>query len=288
MKHLLTFLLALITVSVLAIPEAEAKRMGGGSSLGRQTTLPRQAQPPAAAPTQAQSGARAAQPAATGGASRWLGPLAGLAAGGLLAALFFGGAFEGLAPMDFVLIAALVAGAFFLVRAMRRRAPAPIPVTSAGRVAPGYGAMGGFTPHEREARSAAASPSSAEAPAWFDSPGFTEGAKTHFIRLQAAWDQADWPDIRTYTTPQLVAELQQEHARSATPGQYTEVVTLNAELLQVQRDGDLVLASVRFSGLIREESDGPAQPFDEVWHVQHPWATRDGDWLISGIQQSGA
>jgi len=283
MKSLLTFVLALITVSFLTIPEAEAKRMGGGSNLGRQTTMPKQAQPPAAAPTQAQRPGAAAP--AAGGASRWLGPLAGLAAGGLLGALFFGGAFEGLAAMDWILIAALAIGAFFLFRAMRRRAPAPTPVTSAGRMAPGYGAMGGFTPAQEEAAPVAPTAAPDDAPAWFDGPAFAEGAKTHFIRLQAAWDQADWRDIRTYTTPQLFADLQQEHGRSATPGQYTEVVTVNAEPLQVQRDGDLVLASVRFSGLIREEADGPAQPFDEVWHVQHPWASREGDWLISGIQQ---
>jgi predicted lipid-binding transport protein (Tim44 family) len=285
MKSVLTFALALITVSFLTIPEAEAKRMGGGSNLGRQTTMPKQAQPPAASSAQAQTGQRAAQPAAAGGASRWLGPLAGLAAGGLLAALFFGGAFEGLAAMDWLLIAALAIGAFFLFRAMRRRAPAPTPVTSAGRMAPGYGAMGGFTPARDEAARIAPTAVWDEAPAWFEGAAFADGAKNHFIRLQAAWDQADWRDIRTYTTPQLYADLQQEHSRSATPGQYTEVVTVNAELLQVQRDDDLVLASVRFSGLIREEADGPARPFDEVWHVQHPWASRDGDWLISGIQQ---
>jgi predicted lipid-binding transport protein (Tim44 family) len=147
--------------------------------------------------------------------------------------------------------------------------------------------MGGFGSSEPDAAStpATASRGHDQSPTWFDGPGFVEGAKTHFIRLQAAWDAADWRDIRTYTSPQLFAELQQEHPRSATPGQYTEVVTLNAELMQVERDDDLVVASVRFSGLIREETDGAAQPFDEIWHVQHPWASSEGDWLIAGIQQ---
>ena len=54
---------------------------------------------------------------------------------------------------------------------------------------------------------------------------------------------------------------------------------------EVQRDGDTVLASVRFSGLLREEAGATAEGIDEVWHVQHAWATRDGDWLIAGIQQ---
>jgi len=295
MKTVLTFVLALLTVSVLAIPDAEAKRMGGGSNLGRQTTMPKQAQTPAAAPTQAQRPGAAA-PAASG-ASRWLGPLAGLAAGGLLAAMFFGGAFEGMAAMDWMLIAAMAIGAFFLFRALRRRA-ATGPIPAMGRMGPagvptgvpagaptgaaGYGDRSGFEPRPA---AAAATSGQSEAPSWFDGPGFAAGAKSHYIRLQAAWDKADWTDIRTYTTPALFAELQAEHHRSATEGQETEVVRLNAELLQVQRDGDQVLASVRFSGLIREEAKGPAEPFDEVWHVQHAWASPDGDWLISGIQQ---
>jgi predicted lipid-binding transport protein (Tim44 family) len=210
-----------------------------------------------------------------------------------LASLFFGGAFEGMAAMDWLLLGGLAIGAFFLFRTLRKRA-AGGPIPAMGRMGPagvppgaaagtaGYGTMGGFDPQPAPA-TATAGPT--EAPVWFDGPGFAEGAKSHFIRLQAAWDQADWGDIRTYTTPSMFDELQAERRSSATEGQYTEVVTLNAELLQVQRDGDLVLASVRFSGLIREEAKGPAQPFDEVWHVQHAWATRNGDWLISGIQQ---
>jgi predicted lipid-binding transport protein (Tim44 family) len=282
MKILLGFLLALITVSVLTTPDAEARRMGGGANLGKQTTMPRQAQPPAAAPGQTQRPGAAAP--AAGGASRWLGPLAGLAAGGLLAALFFGGAFEGMTAADWIVIAALAFGAFYLFRSLRRRAPSPAAVTSAGRMAPGHGPVGGFT---SAATHAGAVMHRDAAPPWFDGRGFAEAAKSHFTRLQAAWDEGDWQDIGTYTAPQLLAELQQEHDRSALPGQHTEVVTLNSELLQVQRDGGKVLVSVRFSGLIREEADGPPESFDEVWHVQHAWGTRDGDWLIAGIQQAG-
>ena len=283
LKTLLTLLFALITVSFLTIPEVEAKRLGGGANLGKQTTMPRQAQSPAAASAQTQRPGTAAP--AVGGASRWLGPLAGLAAGGLLAALFFGGAFEGMTAVDWILIAALALGAFYLFRSLRRRTPVPAAVTSAGRVAPGYGPPGSLTA-AGTGGAAGATPRD-EAPAWFDGRGFAAAAKDHFIRLQAAWDEGDWQDIGTYTTPQLLAELQREHDHSAHPGQRTEVVTLNSEVLQVQRDGDQVLASVRFSGQIREAAGAAAQPFDEVWHVQHAWASPDGDWLIAGIQQVG-
>ena len=280
MKTILTFVLALLTVSVLAIPDAEAKRMGGGSNLGRQTTMPRQAQAPAAAPAQAQRPGAAAP--AAGGASRWLGPLAGLAAGGLLAAHVLRRGLRGHGRHG--LDAHRRPGHWRLL-------PVPGPAQARRhRSHPGHGAHGPRRdPHRRRGghrglwghgpastRSRPLRPrhpAASEAPAWFDGPGFAEGAKNHYIRLQAAWDQADWNDIRTYTTPALFAELQAEHRRSATEGQETEVVRINAELLQVQRDGDLVLASVRFSGLIREEAKAPAEPFDEVWHVQHAWAS---------------
>jgi predicted lipid-binding transport protein (Tim44 family) len=122
-------------------------------------------------------------------------------------------------------------------------------------------------------------------PHWFDGPGFLQGAKTHFIRLQAAWDQADFRDIREYTTPQMFAEIQREREQLGGT-QYTEVVRIDAQLVTIQRDGDLAVASIRFSGLIREDAQGVAEEFSEIWHVQHVWETPEGDWLIAGIQQS--
>jgi len=83
----------------------------------------------------------------------------------------------------------------------------------------------------------------------------------------------------------MFAELQRERERLGGL-QYTEVVRLQAELVTVQRDGDLAVASVLFSGLIREDQQGAAQEFREIWHVQHPWASAQGNWYIAGIQQA--
>jgi predicted lipid-binding transport protein (Tim44 family) len=304
LQTLLAAALALLVGGLLALPDtAEAKRFGGGGNLGRQSqSMPRQAQPaqPQAKP-QTQTAAPAQRPPQTGGASRWLGPLAGLAAGGLLASLFFGDGFEGLQIMDFVLIALLVGGGIFLFRMLRRGQARPAAPAAA------YGAAGAAAAPQPQAgvqarESAAAlgggrgipglgatppQPAGADRfPFWFDGPGFVEGAKTHYIRLQAAWDQADFRDIRDYTTPALFAELQRERERLGAK-QYTEVVRLQSELLTIQRDGDLAVASIRFHGLIREDEQAVAEPFDEVWHVQHPWDSPDGDWLIAGIQQQG-
>jgi len=326
LKTLVTATLAFLVAGMLALPEsAEAKRFGGGGNVGKQyKTMPRQAQPPQqtqkATPSQGQAAAAQRAPQASG-ASRWLGPLAGLAAGGLLASLFFGDAFEGLQIMDFLLIALLVIGAVLLFRMLRRGPAGPTPAAagafgSATPVAagPSGGAYarasspdlgddeltelggqrerqppavahrtGGFVPPGMG--SLPPQPAGTDQfPHWFDGIGFIEGARTHFIRLQAAWDQGDFRDIREYTTPQLFAELQRERERLGGT-QYTEVVRLQAELVTLQRDDDMAVASVRFSGLIREEERAVAEEFNEIWHVQHPWASPEGDWLIAGIQQ---
>lgn len=306
-KAFTTAAVAMITVGLLSLPAGvEAKRLGGGMNLGKQSSgMQRQAKPPAQAQRPAQQsqaqGAPGQRPVS--GASRWLGPLAGLAAGGLLASLFFGDAFAGFQVMDFLLIALLAVGGFMLFR-MRKRNQSKPAIVAAG-VGGGFAQPWSASAYERGIRDEPAAfggrPQSSilhpgmgdqsgptadddDAPNWFDGPGFLEGAKTHFIRLQAAWDEADFRDIREYTTPRLFAELQREREKIQET-QYTEVVRLTSELIGVRREEDLVVASVLFSGLIREDEKGVAEDFREIWHVQHRWATSEGDWLIAGIQQ---
>ncbi len=292
-KTILTAGLTLLVAGLLALPQpADARRMGGGGNVGKQYSTPAQAPGGAASQAQGQrpappvSAAAAAQrPGAAGGASRWLGPLAGLAAGGLLASLFFGGAFEGLQVMDFLLIALLVIGGVLIFRAIRRSRAANLPTPAYGRT--GARPQAAFRPAgstPAAGMAAARAGIGAEAPAWFDAAAFIAGAKGHYLRLQAAWDKADFNDIREYCTPDLCAELQRERAGLTGP-QTTEVVQLDATLGAVRRDGDQVVASVQFSGLVREEPGGSAEPFRELWHVQHTWASPAGDWYLSGIQQ---
>ena len=283
-KNLFAFVFAMLAAAMIALPEAEAKRFGGGMHLGKQYSMPRSAPRPAQTQQPAAVSSRPAAPAASG-ASRWLGPLAGLAAGGLLASLLFGDAFEGVQILDILLFGALLAGGVMLFRAMRRGAP-----SIAGAGANGGSVAAGGRPDADLSHSASlpvpVESGEGEAPIWFDGPAFVEGAKTHYIRLQAAWDQADFRDIREYTAPQLFAELKRERDRLGPEAQFTEVVTLNAELMGVQRHGDRAVASIRFSGLVREEERAAAHPVSEIWHVEHAWDSRDGDWLIVGIQQS--
>lgn len=299
MRKILTlFPLLFAFVALCALPDAaEAKRLGGGQSMGKQYSVPSQPSAPAAPGYQQKPGysAPAAGAPSSSGASRWLGPLAGLAAGGLLGALLFGDAFEGFQFMDFLLIAALIFGAVMLMRLLRGRAPqaaqpqpavGPVPMPNHERTAsPSAGGTANWWQNLSGTGVAAPAPGQFEAPAWFDRNGFVEGSKGHFIRLQAAWDKGDMKDIAEYTTPELFAAIQAERLREGGARNFTEVVKLDAELVGVQRDGDKAVASIRFSGLIREEQGGLATEFAEVWHVVHGWDSLQGDWFVAGIQQ---
>ncbi len=223
----------------------------------------------------------------------------------LLASLFFGDAFDGFQIMDFLLIGLLIFGGLMLFKLLRRNAAgagsghAPATAYDGGSMSPGVPPSAGAGHGQRPAAGAIGSNdktspgemlAGADAPYWFDGAAFIEGAKTHFIRLQAAWDRSDFRDIREYTSPELFAELKREREAIGAEPNDTEVVTLNAELLGLRRDDDrlIVIASVRFTGLIREDASGVASPLDEIWHVAHPWASAEGDWIIIGIQQPGA
>lgn len=301
MKTLLVTLLTLVVAGATLLPEpADAKRFGGGRSLGKQYSVPRQAPPsqqaqqPQAQPRQTPRAAGQPGPRQSG-ASRWLGPLAGLAAGGLLASLFFGDGFQGFQILDFLLIALLVFGGVMLFRRLRRQgggAPVGRPAGALGGAQQRAAPLGGHVPMDgpNGAADADGSWSAAppvDAPAWFDPDAFVQGAKSHFIRLQAAWDRGDLAEIRSYTSPELFEELERERKALGTAPNETEVVRLDAELLGTRREGDRLVASLRFSGLIREQAAAGADPLEEIWHVAHRWDSAAGDWIIIGIQQPG-
>ncbi|MFN7751390.1 MAG: Tim44 domain-containing protein [Pseudomonadota bacterium] len=300
MKTLLTWTAAVVAGVVLATASGDAdakKRFGGGKNTGtqREAVQPGKPASPAATPAPAQGAAAApaaagAAPAAAGAGAAaagrsmpgWLGPVAGLLAGGALAALFFGGAFDGLTAGDFMAMALLALGVFLVLRLMRSRAqPQAAYRTSTGDTAQGPvpGLVGG-------ARMPVA-PAVAEGriPADFDVQGFVRNAKTSFIRLQAANDRRDLDDIRDYTTPQMYAEIAMQMQDRGDAAQRTEVVSIDAQVLQVVTEDDRMIASVRFTGLIREDDAANPEPVDEVWHVERKLSGRNAAWLIAGIQQ---
>jgi predicted lipid-binding transport protein (Tim44 family) len=123
-------------------------------------------------------------------------------------------------------------------------------------------------------------------PAGFDAEGFVRIAKLNFVRLQAANDAKNLDDIREFVAPEMFAEIKIQMDERGNAPQQTDVVTLNAELLEVVTESSRYIASVHFSGMIRETVGAAAMPFNEVWNLTKPTEGGKG-WVVAGIQQVG-
>lgn len=312
---LMTAALALGFTLVTSDAEA-AKRFGGGKSSGMQrqemsqpkspnATPATPAQAPGAAAAPARSQAAAAAPAAQPKRS-WMGPLAGLAAGIGLAALAshfgFGEELASMMMMALIAFAVIAVIGFFL----RKRAMANAAANQPALAGAGAGGMqytanqGGYDKSPSAATpsyggsaaplAAAAAATTAAAvgniPADFDAEAFVRNAKLNFIRLQAANDARNLEDIREYTTPEMFAEIKMNWMDDTSAGQKTDVVSLNAEVIDVSEEAERYIVSVRFTGLLREEGNAAPEGIDEVWHLTKP-RSGNGGWLVAGIQQNG-
>ncbi len=281
MKRFAIFLTIVLTSLSLLAANAEARRFGGGGSFGKQRTMSAPVQKaPAAAPAPGAPAQPAAAPQSTG--NRWLGPLAGLAIGAGLGAMFAGGGMGGMGGALGGILMALAAGAVvMLLISMFRRKQQPA-MQYAGAGAP-YGDM--QEPVQQPLSGSVAAPvAAANIPADFPVENFLRSAKTSFIRLQAANDRKDLDDIREYTTPEMFAEVSMQiHERDNTP-QKTDVLVVNADLLEVVTENDHAIASVRMSGQLRENNVTP-EYFNEIWNVQKSLKDDKSVWLLAGIQQ---
>lgn len=272
-KWLLGFFVLFLGGALVAT-DADARRLGGGRSVGTQRNV---TAPPASTPAKpAQQAAPQQQSpqAAPQQGSRWGmlgGILGGLALGGLLGYLFGGNGLVGL-----LMLALLAIGVVLLLRtAARRRAEQPVQ----------FAGMGNETvnvPPQAPGTGVSAAPlAAARVPAGFDTAAFLRAAKMNFIKLQVANDSGRFDEIREFTTPELFEELRADIQPS---GQQTDVVSLNADLLELANEKSNYWASVRFSGMVRETPGTEPVGFEEVWNLVKPGDGSSG-WLLAGIQQ---
>jgi len=319
-----------------ALDADAARRMGGGGSVGRQSSnvTQRQGTPPTsptttpASPSTAPTAAPQTNPAAAAPAkqpSRWGGMLGGLAAGlGLAAlahALGFGAGFANV--MLFLLLGLLVLIAVGMMRARRQQpaaagagynvqnsglsadAPASPRQYNPAKVGNDASARpweSGFDAHAARDADGGVRIGSALAgqprgalegsqtwgiPAGFDVEGFLGAAKRNFLALQDAWDRSDFATLRSMMTDEMLQEIRNQITErdqgAVATAHKTEVVLLEAQLLGIEELATEYMASVEFSGMIREEpSAGPA-PFREVWNMIKPRSGSSG-WLVAGVQ----
>ena len=273
-KWILSAFIALLG-AVLVMPEAEARRLGGGRAVGTQRNV---TPPPSKAPAQQHQQAAPAQqnpqPAAAPQApgSRWGAILGGLAIGGLLGYLFAGNGLMGI-----LLLVLLAVMAALVVRALmqRRTAEAPRPVQFAG--------LGGQTMMPPPSSSAGLPVEKSRLPADFDAAAFLRGAKMNFVKLQLANDRGELDAIREFTTDEVFEQVKGDiQARAGS--QQTDIGSLDAEIVDVAAEKDRFWVTVRFSGLERVSPQSEPSAFEEMWHLAKP-ADGSSGWLLAGIQQ---
>ncbi len=124
-------------------------------------------------------------------------------------------------------------------------------------------------------------------PADFDTEGFLRAAKANFISLQAAWDKSDINALRVMMTDSMLKEIQtqlsEREVHTGGPVNQTDVVMIDASLLGIEDLGQDYLASVEFSGMIKEDPSAGASSFREVWNMTKPKNGSSG-WLVAGVQ----
>jgi predicted lipid-binding transport protein (Tim44 family) len=300
------FITLFIAMSLMmsGIQDAQARRLGGGSSFGskpsystpfQHPTSPNSFSQPSRSPSQQQA-AMQNQAARQGMANRGglMGMLGGLALGGFLGSLLFGGAFEQFNFLDILLFAgfAYLIYKLFAAKTVRQDQAAantygrnsyqdsgPYQGNEAMRNArPGFDTDLLFNKDKSQQRSV-----ETNIPQDFDRQAFLSGAERAFRHLQAAWDKRDLATIRGLSTDKVFAEIQ-EQLRSLNAANKTEVLQLRAELLAVRTTGSDLEASVLFDSLMRED-DAQAQQVREVWHFIKPINSLQTKWFLDGIQQ---
>jgi predicted lipid-binding transport protein (Tim44 family) len=279
MKRILISLFAVFISFAFVLPDAEARRMGGSKSFGMQRTAPAKQDTTTTAQPKQQT---TAAPTTAPQKRSWMGPIAGLAAGLGLAALFSHlGLGEEMA--SFLMLALLAMAAFMLFRFfMRRNAPAPaMQYAGMPSAATNRGASAAFDASPASLGGASAA---AAFPPGFDADAFAREAKLNFIRLQAAFDAANLDDLRAFTSPEVYAEISMQLAERGDAAQITDVMMLDAEVLEAVDEGNRHIVSVRFTGQVREDADQDPVALDEIWHLSKP-ASGLGGWVIAGIQQ---
>lgn len=266
MRYLLSCILLGLLTFGLCVNEASAGRFGGGRSFGVQRSHS------SLFSQRATSNTRAFSPRTN--TNRWGSMLGGLVVGGLLASLFMGHGL-GAGLLSWLMLGSL---AFIIFGFLRQRIqPAYQSTTTNPFRQANMNASSQFN-----AASPHASTSAASYPSGFDVDSFLRSAKVTFIRLQTAYDQKNLQDLVEFTAPDVFAEIKMQLDERSEAVNITETRQLEAQLLDISNQAQGRMASVRFTGLVKE-NNAPEISFDEIWHFRQ--FRNNSTWVVAGLQQ---
>jgi predicted lipid-binding transport protein (Tim44 family) len=265
MRSLFIFLFVLLLAFNAFTADAYAKRFGGGRSFGVTRSINSNSYLNNRAATAERAAQRPLQQRS------WFAPMLGLLAGGLLASLFFQNGF-GSALLMWLAVGAVI---YLLISLLRQRQASPLASSQYSMYQQRSQQQQGYA-----GRDAHVVVSSLHG---FDEIAFIRDAKALFIRLQTAYDQKNLADLRQFTTPQVFAEIQLQLQERGDASNVTEVLSLDAVVLDLNEEANVIMASVRFNASIREEIGAHPIAVTEIWHFQK--RLPQPDWVVAGIQQ---
>lgn len=305
------------TLTFAGISDAEAKRFGGARSFGGKSSYSspyRRSTTSKSTRSASQQKAYSQNQSARQSVSRrggFMGMLGGLALGGLLGAMFFGGAFEGFNFMDILIFGGVAYLLFklFASKASVRQRPAydtndgfnsrqsnysqyqkqPFSNSSQQRDA-SFDTDFLFDKNKKQNFSSDADFSDEgdsgvnSIPAGFNETDFLAGAKGAFKDLQKSWDNRDLAEIRGLTTDKVFAEIQ-DQLKTSTDNNQTDLLKIDAALLSIREIGSELEAVVLFDTVIREDVHSQAEQVREVWHFIKSKNSLQPKWYLNGIQQ---
>lgn len=308
MGKAISVFLAIFLLLVASVDFASAKRLGGGGSIGNRQSFSQTTRPDMGAPSGSfgsQQTAPRQTPMGAPGAGGGMfsrpglgGMLGGLLVGGLVGSMLFGGG-HGMGGGPGLLDMLLIGGGLYLLfrflRARRTASEGPSmartyeaepmrPTPSPMREAAGNGWSNlGASPG-----GAAAAPAGPQVPPGFDANDFLTGAKALFGRLQKSWSARDLADIAAFSTPAFMEDVRKQAAEDPTPTP-TDVLLVDAKLLEVRSQGQLTIASAYFDTLLREDPKaGQPEQVREVWHFVRRSDVPGDTWRLDAIQQLDA
>ncbi|WP_131793877.1 Tim44 domain-containing protein [Fluoribacter gormanii] len=271
MRTFVSYLLIALLSLGLLVNEASAKRFGAGRSFGIQRS-----QSALYSPNKVQKSSVFGQN--TKNTSRWGGLLSGLLIGGLLTSLFMGHGFAN-GILTWLIMGAIL---FFVIGFFRKRMQPGFQANQGQTRSFNQNPFNNFTQSFNNSSGNSTGSNASEYPAGFAPETFLREAKVTFNRLQAAYDQKNLQDLSEFTAPEVFAEIKMQLDERGNATNKTDVITLDAELLDVSKQSNSLIASVRFTGSIKEDNE-PLSQLDEIWHFrQFPNSTQ---WVVGGIQQ---
>ena len=325
-KFLSCLMLTLLALLLLGAEAEAKRMGGGASfgskpSYSKSYSAPTSPSSPSSSPivqprtTPTPAPVAAPQPS-TGFGSRFGWGIGGFLAGGLLGSMLFGHGFGGgmggggIGMLDIILIGLII---FFVVKLFRGRKQSgpqeasppeqftPPPADGRSQAQQSWDALrstpsspppaaeqpgtGGFGDGSQTPGQPVAQAAEPVVPEGFSIPDFLEGAKSVYSRLQTSWDRRDLKDIALFTTAEVLAEIERQAVADPNPSK-TELLMVNARLLEFKEDSQLTVATVYFDVLLREDaSESHPKQVREVWHFMRETANPNSNWKLEGIQQ---